>query len=191
MSYASHQLSSTSSIHSIVNQTKTMPCPTYFQPLLSTWFWLNRKIQISRMFFTSQTSFYFKDESSDESRYWVHEMGMKWIFQGCQTEASQSKSDMYRQKYSDMLNISIRQSVQSFRIVEPRKGDGQKCLLIGIWNLAVTMIMVKSLCKNKDLWAEFLLLCQIFFVKSKLWKANSIKECEVMECWRTHRWNKM
>ena len=82
-----------------------------------TWFWLNRKIQISRMFFTSPTSFYFRDESSDGSRYWVHEMGMKWIFQGCQTEASQSKSDMYRQKYSDMLNISIRQSVQSFRIL--------------------------------------------------------------------------
>ena len=133
-----------------------MPCPTYFQPLLSTWFWLNRKIQISRMFFTSQTSFYFKDESSDESRYWVHEMGMKWIFQGCQTEASQSKSDMYRQKYSDMLNISIRQSVQSFRIVVVRWTERWWPKMSPYRDLEFGRDydhgQVLFLCKNKDLW---------------------------------------
>ena len=46
------------------------------------------------------------------------------------------------------------------------------------------MIMVKSYSYAKTKTFEFLLLCQIFFVNvNEAWtKANSIKECEVMEC---------
>lgn len=60
------------------------------------------------------------DESSSQSLDIELPMNHQMNIPRLQTEASQSKSDMYRQKYSDMLNISIRQSVQSFRIVVVR-----------------------------------------------------------------------
>lgn len=107
MSYASHQLSSSS----ISNQNHV---PHIFPTIIEHVVLIKQeKDHQAGCYFSATHEILHCMEMNlpKESRlYCKTEMNIPRL----KTEASQSKSDRDGQKYSDILNISIRQSVQSF-----------------------------------------------------------------------------